>query len=523
LAEEKLIQETELDYEQRVMEKVSLDLDFANSDRRYVGNKETVGYVLYKWATGFNIDGFKDRFIYDVLLINFNYLSILKGVGGIWDIINDILFAGIVDRTRTRYGKFRPYLVGVNIPMAFFSTLYWFMPYMFAGTDEKNVSKFAFYFVFNVIQETAGTFGGISIGGLLNTITPVPIERTRLIIKSQLLAIGSNVPDLVMKVLYDLVINKKLKWKLPNLFLGFGLGTHIIASSAAMFFFFNSRERVAQSIERPSIIQGLKSIINNKPLLMITLSNFLEGFSMKTSMGDYFIDVLGSISLQTVVGIPGGIFTYTGYAYINKLRKRFSTRFLWILADFWTDACWLGTCAIGLINKNYTKRAVMIPTLMIEECLEMCMYAIGKVIPPELENESMDYCEWKNGYRTEAMTGVARGIILKGQGIVNGVVKNILYQKIGYQQGRTIGTQDDRTKMWMFAWATGLPIITGALGVIPKFFYPLTGDKRNLMYAELQARRAELAHAASHASNEELKEIGHKQMQGEFLSSMDQS
>ena len=485
-------------------------------NRRFVGRKETLGYILNQWSHGFNVYKYRNRFIYDVLLINFNYLAIMDAIGGIWDVINDTVIGVVVDKTRTRWGKFRPYLVGLQIPMTLLAAFYWFMPFIFAGTTDRDMTKFAVYFAFNVIQETAGTFTGISSTGLLSTITPSPLERTMLITKANVLAIGSNVPELLMGLLLDLVNNKVLNWKLKNLFLGFGLITNFAAAGAALYFFIYSKERVMQSIEKPSTLQGLKSILTNKPILLITLSDFLEGFSMRTSMTDYYIDVLGSATLQTVVGIPGGLFTYTSYAMVKPLRKRFSTRFLWILKDIWNDVCWLGVCIVGIINKNYTKRSVMIPTMMIEECIEMSVYGLGKVIPAELYNESMDYCEWKNGYRTEAMTGVAKGLITKLQRIVNNVVKNILMSKIGYVQGRAIGTQDDRTKFWMFVFATGLPVITGSLGIVPKFFYPLTGEKRDQMYEELIARRKNTSAAISDADADTLAEVGRKQMAGEF-------
>ncbi len=485
-------------------------------NRRYVGSAETAGYILNHWAGGFNIGKFNNRFIYDVLLINFNFLALLDAIGGLWDVINDTVIGVIVDQTRTRWGKFRPYLVGLQIPMTFFACIYWFMPFIFAGTNDMDMTKFAVYFLFSVIRETVGTFQGISGMGLISTITPNPLERTRLITQANLLAIGSNVPELIMGLLLDLVNNKILGWKLRNLFLGFGLFTNFAAAAAAFFFFIKSKERVMQSIERPSILQGLKSIITNKPILYITLSEFLGGFAIGTGSTDYFIDVLGSATLQTVVGIPGGIFTYSSYAAIGPLRKRFSTRALWIFEDLWTDMCALSVCGIGIINGNYKKKKVMIPTFMFFECVEMCVYAIRRVIPTELYNEAMDYCEWKNGYRTEAMTGVARGLITKLQRIANSSVKNILMGKIGYEQGRKIGTQDERTKFWMFVMSTGIPVITGALGVLPKFLYPLTGKKRDAMYEELIVRRNSMSSAVTDASAEELARLGKKQIAGEF-------
>ena len=146
------------------------------------------------------------------------------------------------------------------------------------------------------------------------------------------------------------------------------------------------------------------------------------------------------------------------------------------------------------------------------------VYGLRKVIPTELNNEAMDYCEWKNGYRTEAMTGVARGLVLKLQGVFMGMVKNAIMGKIGYVQGLKIGTQKEKTKLWIFILCTGFPVITGALGVVPKLFYNLTGEKREKMYEELFERRERLAQATKNASADEMKEIGRAQMSGEYLS-----
>ena len=176
--------------------------------------------------------------------------------------------------------------------------------------------------------------------------------------------------------------------------------------------------------------------------------------------------------------------------------------------------CWLFVFSVGLINKNYQKRSVMIPILMIEETLEMFVFGLRRVIPKELNNEAMDYCEWKNGYRTEAMTGVAKSLILKLQGVVMSMIKNIILGKIGYVQGLEIGTQKEKTKLWMFMLCTGVPVITGAHGVLPKMFYNLTGKRRDKMNEELFERRALLAEQTKNATAEEMLEIGKAQMEG---------
>ena len=148
----------------------------------------------------------------------------------------------------------------------------------------------------------------------------------------------------------------------------------------------------------------------------------------------------------------------------------------------------------------------------VEEIFEMCIYGLRRVIPAEISNESMDYCEWKNGYRAEAMLGVAQTTIAKLQMAVMGSINSLILKGIGYVQGATIGTQSDRTKWWIFALGTGIPRITGALGIVPKLFYPITAEKRDLMYAELRERRSRVADKMNKATTaEEIAEIADSQ------------
>ena len=138
----------------------------------------------------------------------------------------------------------------------------------------------------------------------------------------------------------------------------------------------------------------------------------------------------------------------------------------------------------------------------IQAFFDKWAFGIRKVVAAELYNEAMDYCEWKNGYRMEATIGVARDLILKIQNILKSSIQNLMMSRIGYIQGRTIGTQKDSTKWWLFSMCTGIPQITGILAVIPKFLYPLTKEKRERMYNELIARRHE-AYASINRENAE--------------------
>ena len=473
-------------------------------NRRFVGIKETVAYVLEDTAASLNINDFKDRYIYDVVKIDFSYLAIQNIVATVWDTFNDTFIGVIVEKTRTRWGKFKPYLLLGQFPLTILGLWYWLIPFIFPDTPESYLPKWIFYFAMSIITETANTFTSIARAGYGSTLTPEPLDRSRLIATANLMShFVEDVPKQIFGIIYDLVINDKIKIKLPKLFASFGVSFAILGAFFCLYFFIVSRERVAQTIKKPSVIQGLKAIVTNKPMFIQVLSSFLGGFSVGTSRTNFYIDVIGSITWKTIVGIPAFPVKFISYSFVEPLRKRFSTKALWIFEDAWTDMLWLTVFGIGSINNNFQKKHIILPMMGIEEIFEMCIYGLRRVIPAEISNESMDYCEWKNGYRAEAMIGVAQSTISKLQQAVMGSINSIAMKKVGYVQGLKVGTQSDKTKWWIFALGTGIPIITSALDIIPKLFYPISAEKREIMYAELRERRSKVAEKMNNATTAE--------------------
>ena len=383
----------------------------------YVGVKETVAYLLNDFSNTFNINGFKNRFVWDVIKIDFGINAIVNIFTSAWDVINDTVIATIVDNTRTRLGKFRPYLIGMQIPLTLLGLFYWFIPIFFPNTDGTYIPKLIVYFAFNVINETAGTFTSVAKSGYMSTITPNPNERIRLITLAELLTgyMGEDMPRYIFGIVYDLINAGKLKWKLSHTFLAFGVVTALVSSIFTLYFFLVSKERVPQSIDKPNIKAGLKAIFTNYPVLLMCLSDFLGGFSVGTSDDNYFIDVHGSYSLITLANLPSGLNGSISYAFVSPLRKRFSSKAIWVGSDIYGDILNVGYFLFGWANKNYLKKIPMVVALGTREWFNKWAFGVNKVINADLWNEAMDYCEWKNGYRMEATTGVAKGLVLKIQ------------------------------------------------------------------------------------------------------------
>ncbi len=494
--------------------------EYVYENRRYVGLKETVWYVVYDMCQSFNIDSFSSRFITNILQIDLDYQTIISFVNGIWDIVNDIFTAAIVEKTRTRWGKFKPYLVALGIPGTIGTCFYWLMPMFFKGKGSRDMGKFLTYFILTLVREGAGTFRAIAKTGMLATITPHPVDRTRLITMAEFFSgmLGEKLPQQIMTVLLDLIGNKVINMSYTSTFMFMGNFTTIVSGLASLIFCVMTRERVLQSVETPSIMQGIKSIVNNKPILLLTLSETLSSLSVGGSMNDYYIDVLNFASMTMVAGIPGAIINPFSYYLVPWFRRRFSTRFLYIVSKYIQSFTDIGVYFVGIIggkhNGLYKRVLPMFFTLAIREAIFMVFYGVRRVIPSEMYNEAMDYCEWKNGYRTEAMTSVAKGLTQKLASIINGALSLQIKKLIGYDlTSYTRGeAQTDNTKHGLFAMATIISSATGLLGIIPILFYDLSGEKRERMYAELLARREHTAEIAMSGDQEALKQVAKEQM-----------
>jgi len=494
--------------------------------RRYVGTAETAGFIMFHAAGEVPIRPYRGEWVDWIMNISKAQQALWGPIMTAWDIINDVFMAAIIEKTRTRFGKFRPYLVLYPIYGLPMDMMILILPFLFWGTGAAYMPKVVSWAVWTMFNEFTDTIGSIARTGMLANITPDPQERISLITKSKVLSIGSNFPDLLFKFLRDIISNKKyadiavgreiIRKNMRTLYTAMGFATMTLASALSIYFAIVSKERVVGSNaareKPPSIKESLIALKNNRPLFMIMLSEILDGFNIKGQQGAYFDSILNFTNMGTVSGLPGGLISTPSYFYVKKLRERFSTKAVWIASENISKPVIIGIYFFGMIKTRAaeTDRGIhrmfmhivpMVFAYMLEDMVAMTLYGAKKVIPDEIRNECIDYGEWKNGFRSEAMVGVIKGIPIKITNIFGNSITNLIMHFIGFRTGESYLDQSEKTAVGVFAMATIIPTLTGLIGVIPKFFYNINQKDREVMYKELAERRS--AALAAHAAQEE--------------------
>lgn len=480
-------------------------------DRRVVSRKETIGYMLFDGSQGFNINGHKELYNNSYIKISLDKQSFFNLIAGIWDVVDDFLIGGLIDSTRTRWGKFIPYLFIAGLPYAVVASLYWFMPLFFSAENLNNfdyIPKFILFCGIEMLSEALSNFKDVAKGGYLSTITPFPSDRRRLLsITNYFSIIYSRIPDLIIEFMLDFVTNGLVKTKksgeetIGRQFMIMGPLSAILCGVITTWYATIAKERVHQTIEKPNILESLKLVFTNKPVLANFISGALGSFGTGVSTNDYYRYVLFMTTFETIAGIPSFFFQPIGFSKYNALSKKYSTKSLYMISQVFAKTFYIPIWFYGRFIKDkkgnyfFQNKIAMLPVTAIWECIYATFWGVKSISGTELWNEINDYIEWKTGCRREAMLSAASTLITKIPGRINGIL-NPLYKKwIGFDQEaypKSLPQNENAQKM-LFAMSTLLTAILVLSSMIPMFWYDIDKDTRDKMYRELNARRVETA------------------------------
>ena len=452
-----------------------------NRPKETLSFKEKLGYGLGDTASNFFFQVFNifllyyytDIFGIDPALIGVMFI-VTKGV----DAISDPVMGIIADRTKSRWGKFRPYLLWGAIP-------YGVLGYaMFAGPELSDSGKLIYAYVTYTLMMLAYTVINIPYSALMGVMTPSSIERTS--ISSFRFVCAFSAAWLVGTFVTPL----KTILGGGNEAEGFRLTMMIFAViSVALFWvtFATTRERVQPLQEKSDLKLDFRAMLDNRPWIILFLAAIFTLMNVAVRNGaimyyfKYYVGDDGTpiflIFDKTAVFMSTGLFAMVaGIACTKALAKRFDKRRIMITLTLLNSLTMAAFFVIPpdqyalMVVVNVIGALIIGPT----PALVWAMYA-----------DTADYGEWKSGRRTTGLVFSALQFAQKMGLAVGAGLSGFILSLFGFIANEA---QSDLSMTGIRLMFSIFPAILATSGAIAIYFYPLMDKQVAQIERELRER-----------------------------------
>ncbi|MGN0532599.1 MAG: MFS transporter [Eubacterium sp.] len=474
----------------------------AYTNKRYLSPKEIAAYVLVNFGQknlSQFVDTFKEFFMIQFLKLNTTAYANINLFASIYDAVDDTISGLIIDRTRTRWGRIRPFFI---IPLPLWVVGGWMM---FTAPDGfGSTQKVVWAAVAIVIYGLGMSYFG-AWGLMIYNITPNTNERNNLITTTKFFELfGTWLPSLV-PVLVTIVPKMTDKISMQDIYSGFARFMLIISAAFAIFGAFNMRERVPlmsrEEMKETSVLESLKNIITNRPLIAVILANFFNSFkAVGGSSESYFwLNNTGSLMNATICGLFTGIPNYIMVPIAAKMVKKWGARATSIIAGLFGFFAYMLLFFIGyhpfgqtFADHKILNLAWVIFGLTIAGLPNKILNVSGQIVTAE----ALDYMEWKHGLRNEALVTTVQGYFGKLATSVTGWLSGMVLTWINYipltdSLGNAIPQTDPKMLSGIWAIFCILPALARGLYGVSFILYPIHGKLQQQMIVELADIRAE--------------------------------
>ncbi len=439
--------------------------------------RERIGYGL--GDTGFNfywtnLSAFLMFFYTEVFGITAAIAGSMMVIVKVINAFTDAGLGAFADRTKSRYGKYRPFLIWGALPLAISAVLLYTTPNL--DTQGKAVWAFCTY----LLMITCYTVVSIPYSALSGVISANPAERD--IINSARFVGGYLGAALVTWGTQKLVKmfgqgNDILGWQLTMAFWG------VAASIIFVTTFLNTRERVtAVATAQPRVIDDLKDLVSNVPWIAVFLLNLMVMIllTLRTSTTLYYF--------KYYVGKPDFSAQFLPMFMLAAVAGAFATPFFVRFFEKKTLLMLL-MIATGLFSLAF----YFVPPdgIICMVILQVCIgFALG-MKPPltfSMLADSADYNEWKHGRRATAMTFAAGVFSQKLGSVLATLIITAIFTALGYQANQT--QTADSLKGIVFLMSV-IPALLAFISVAALLLYKLDKNTMIKIQADLFARKAE--------------------------------
>ncbi|OOM76056.1 putative symporter YjmB [Clostridium puniceum] len=391
-------------------------------------------------------------------------------ISKIFDGIADIAMGFITDRTQSKYGKARPWLLRMAIPYGIAGILLFTVPEV--GEIGKLVYIFLTYNTFCIIY-TAAVIPYYSLSSL---VTQNQKERENIgFIRSIMTTIGSLAINAGTLPLVNAFGGGKIAWTITFVIFG--------AISAALFIlaFVNTKERVGNDgidhdannskKEKRDMKDEIKYLFKNKYWLILTGNGFCSNMVMALSMGvtvyfaQYILKNPGAVGILALCNmIPMFICIPLGYPLVRKFGKRNMLIAGLVLMVVGYAIMFLGAANLTIVVAGVIIKAIGTAT----------QWTQGPMLA-----DTVEYGEWKNGIRQEGLIFSAQSFGTKiGSGLGTGLIGWVL-GITGYIGGAQV--QSAPALLGINALFIIIPVVITVIEIIMMALYKLDSEYSNVL------------------------------------------
>ncbi|MBY9080263.1 glycoside-pentoside-hexuronide (GPH):cation symporter [Paenibacillus sp. HN-1] len=390
------------------------------------------------------------------------------------DMVDSPILGILIDKTHTRWGKSRPWILWSCLPFAIVTTL------LFMGPELSASGKLAYAYIFYIASNILYTAVNNPLTTLLPSLSSDIQERT---VANSFRMFGGQFGGLIVNLtLLPLVAffgNGDQQKGFFHTMILFG----IVGLVMFLITFLNTRERVQDKSGGKSlpVKESIKAIKGNLPWYAGVLVGvvFFILYVIKLSSGIYYITYnLNQPDMVATVNTLGSL-TLVGIIFVPLLSKKSSKKTLMIIG---MAICMLGQFIIYLGQQS---------TFML--LTGTVVGAIGLGLPVgllfALIADTVDYGEWKSGVRAQGLlASTASGIAIKLGSGLGGAIPAWLLAAGGYVANQTQTSSALRMIEISFIW---LPIVLCLLSILILAFMYKWEKPHHEIIAELELRRAQ--------------------------------
>ena len=441
-------------------------------------------------------------FMTDAIGFNARAVAFLMLGARIFDALNDPIMGSIVDRTRTKWGKCRPYMKWMAFPIAIMTAIC-FLPW-YPQSDGGFAAISVMYVVWGMIY----TVADVPYWGLSTAMSNDTYRRGNLLTIARLFCTaGAGIVTVITPIITDnmtkgldpVAKGEMLKW----IYFVIAIVCCVIAVPLFFLGFKNTTERNISTENPPSLGHNLKLLFKNKPLMLIVLSGIggaarmLFTYTGGLYFAKYIMDKESMYSLFTMAIVPGGL---VASLLVPWCTKKFGKRNTYIWSHIVGGVAMLIAFIVGIACDRgaYTSTATTV-VLLIALVIAGIPSGFGNIVTYAMIGDTVEYLELKTGERAEGICFAMQTLINKIGMAVGAFVGVLAYYMAGVAANDASSvTPEGKDTMWFML--VGIAAISFFLTVIPLFFYKFNEKQQQEAKAEIEARK----HAKAEQSSEEL-------------------